>query len=906
MSNSSTQQNERTHLPDPATASAEELLRYLAVDPDTGLGGREADRRRDRAGTQPLFSTTARSFSKCLLAVLREPVLWIMLAITLIALFFNRVGLGLTCFAFTAGHAFLCAWLLRRAERIDGAMQKAYDAPLPRVLRSGRLCRVGAEAVVPGDILIIYAGDLIPADCRLLRTERFSVSERELDAKHADRPARRLDKDADGIPEDTGSPRFSPVNMVFAGAVAESGFAVAVVTAVGSDTHLGALMGTIRPAHGIRRPASAQVTSRVYTVISLTLAVLIIPLVAVGIFRLGDRNDFFDIFLSALAVATLCLCEHTVVKMAYLSAVIRRDAALMRDRINAAEIRSETEAERLCTMTDLLLLGSAALHDGKAHPVELWTGGRRHRCDEPDVDEDAEAVVELLFLWHHGRAALPSSAAGAEQGTDAVLETVVPILCDWAQTDTEALLLKYKDICPERGGVSATVSTAGGHRRLAVAVTDDAGRIDSDAFAEARLEAASEGLSMLFLTVAEISDTSRGRETVRALLTYAPHTSPKNAGWIKSLEAAGIRVAALSADSSAASARAMKACGLCDRYPVDTSDGTERAIADRIHGGLRAFVGCSDQEIEECIRALQAEGRVVGVLSVDARDIAHLHRADVAITCAPSAYAAAESDFARPTELVGPAVADGLPMSDRAADPGRRRADVVVRRASAVGGGLGGVRTALLAADRTKTALDTASAYLILANALRLWAVILAFSFGLLPIPAPLLLFSGLGVDTLVLFAISRVPMASAPAPRRTMTDGLEHPWYTHRIGLIALAASSALPWVVAFVARLNGAGFDDGVSGYALSGYALLCFAAQQMAIYLAVRPRRDARGQRLTDRSSVFTVLALALIYVGSLAFALGAGLHPLYALLIPPIPAALYMAAQAVITRFFGHRS
>ena len=65
--------------PDPATATQEELFSYLAVDPTTGLSGREADRRRDRAATRPLFTTTARPFSRCLMATLREPVLWIML-----------------------------------------------------------------------------------------------------------------------------------------------------------------------------------------------------------------------------------------------------------------------------------------------------------------------------------------------------------------------------------------------------------------------------------------------------------------------------------------------------------------------------------------------------------------------------------------------------------------------------------------------------------------------------------------------------------------------------------------------------------------------------------------------------------------------------------------------------------
>ena len=890
MSNPSTEHAPNTgRRPDPATATREELLTYFAVDPAKGLGGREADRRRDRSVARPLFGTTARSYRNCVLSALREPILWIMLAISIIALFFGREAIGIVCLTLTVAHILLCAYFSHRAARVDATMQRAYDAPLARVLRSGRICRVGAEAVVEGDILVIYQGDLVPADCRLLRTDGFAVRERELDATNPDRPTRYLEKDADAQATHTDTMRVSPSNMVYAGAIAEAGFAVAVAVAVGADTHVGSLLSDIRPAHGTRIPTAQKVMAKVASICSVALVILLIPLVALGILTLGDKHDFFDIFLSALALCTLGVCELTVSKLAYLTATVRRDAALARDAVNRADVRATADTERLVAMTDLLLLDTSALDDGVPHPVGLWKNGVAYECDTPDADAEAAVAVEQLYLWQYGRATLPTYENATERWLDETVRTLVPPLCEWAETDTEALLVKYKDIRLEDGGVSAIIPTVTGNRRIRITVTDDADALPAslaEETADAAREARESGLSILYVVVADMS----GEGSICSMLTYAPHTCLKTAGWIKSMEAAGIRVSVLLQGRDPESLRTLRASGLCDRYPADppTSD---RRIADRIAGGLRAFVGCDDREITACIRDLQADGRTVGVLSVEAEHISHLNAADVAFTCAPSAYAVAETGFLRPVQDHAPAMPDGLADSVRATDLCRRRANVIVRRTSREGGGLGGVRTALLTADRTRQALSATSAYLFLANALRLLAVLLSFAFGLVPIPAPFLMISGWVVDTLVLLFFARMPANDTPAPRRDMTEGLDRPWYVHRARLICLGVTAALPWIVAFVARLMAADVGEG-----LGGYALLCLVAQQTAVYLSLRPRRK-------DRAATSALLTLVLIYVGALAAALGMGLHPLYAILIPPVPALLYLAIATVLRRLEG---
>ena len=70
---------------DPATATVEELLSYLAVDPAVGLSPKEAERRLEKSTAKPLFGTPPRTFGSCLGQTLREPALWLLLAVGIIS-----------------------------------------------------------------------------------------------------------------------------------------------------------------------------------------------------------------------------------------------------------------------------------------------------------------------------------------------------------------------------------------------------------------------------------------------------------------------------------------------------------------------------------------------------------------------------------------------------------------------------------------------------------------------------------------------------------------------------------------------------------------------------------------------------------------------------------------------------
>ncbi len=884
---------------DPAAASIEETLAKLSADQVNGLSLKEAERRRAASLASPLYANAAPRPRALLARAFREPVLWLQLAVSVIVLCFDRVFLGLVCLALAGGHAALSAWLGIRGARIDAAMQ-ASDAPLCRVLRGRRIIRVGVAGIVKGDILLFYPGDMIPADCRLLRTHGFSVSEQAL-AAGEERQTRILQKDADAVP-DAAVSHYSPVNMVYAGGVVEAGSALAVVTAVGSETHLGALIGTVRPAHAGRVPTPAKTAAKRLSLYNLLLVFLIVPVIALGIITLGDRYNFLDIFLSALSLISLTLTEHLMLKAAYVCAVLRRDAATERDESATADIKSAFDIEKLTRMTDLFLVGAAALHDGSAHPLTLHVGDRSYRCDHPEADETAAEIVDLFYVYSCGRAALPAADGNAAR-LMADLSVLLPALCEWAETDTEALGVRIKEMRPEPDGASGIFPAADGNRRITVRLVTDFEALPKTAATDdlyrAFREAVRLGERVLFLVTNGGEGDGEGR--VRAMLTYAPATCRKTAGVIQSMERAGIRVAAFSRTASDENLRLYAEAGLTGTCPADAAALGRLPVARRLDEGCRAFEGCSEEYIRAAVDALRAEGRTVAVLSVDAQDMALLNAADLALTCMPASFAATEADnpymdmfsawlVTGTAPLDGP---DGLPDGLMATDLCRRRADVLVRRVSATGGGVIGVRRALLAADHVKATVDRTFRYLLLSQTVRTVITALALCLGLTPLPAAALLLAGLLVDTVVTVALTRLPTAEAPTPRGVGPTVPENLLRENLRRIIIAAVSAAVPCLTAAICRFCGMDFGADPAYFALLCQYVLPFVIFRFGV---------VRGAR-RDRTSFFVGFGLILCYVAAVAVALGAGLALLWSLVLPLVSPILYMALTAVFDRPSG---
>src|SRR5664279_4117797 len=166
-----------------------------------------------------------------------------------------------------------------------------------QVRRDGGLYELDAADLVPGDVVVIEAGDRVPADGRLLQVIALEVQEATLTGE-----SEPIAKDTAAV-ADSDAPLADRIDMVFMNTVVTRGRAVFVVTTTGRGTQMGAIAGLLAGAKSERTPLQRQIDQLARTLTALAGAVVLVVFV-LGMLR---GQSFSALFLTAvsLAVATI-------------------------------------------------------------------------------------------------------------------------------------------------------------------------------------------------------------------------------------------------------------------------------------------------------------------------------------------------------------------------------------------------------------------------------------------------------------------------------------------------------------------------------------------------------------------------------------------------------------------------
>lgn len=184
-----------------------------------------------------------------------------------------------------------------KAEAAVEALRKL-AAPKSRVLRDGAVTEIEGQRIVPGDILVLEAGDYVPADARLLTVSQLSADEAPLTGESLP------------VAKNTGivqasAPLAERQNMVFAGTAISSGSARAVVTATGMQTEIGRIAGLLADTEVTQTPLQARLEEVGSKLLILSLA--IVGIVALLGFYHGYK--WLDIVLTAISLAVAAIPE---------------------------------------------------------------------------------------------------------------------------------------------------------------------------------------------------------------------------------------------------------------------------------------------------------------------------------------------------------------------------------------------------------------------------------------------------------------------------------------------------------------------------------------------------------------------------------------------------------------------
>jgi Mg2+-importing ATPase len=229
----------------------EELIRRLGTAP-AGLAAREAARRLEQYGPGSLKAAPRPSPVKLLLGQFRSPIIIVLiLAACLSVALGDRIdSVLILLIVFVSG--LLGFWQEKGAQDAVGKLLSLVQVK-STVLRDGREQEVPMDRAVPGDIVVLYAGEGVPGDCLLLESHNLFVNESALTGE-----AFPVEKETGPVPADT--PLARRRNAVFMGTHIVSGTGRALVVHTGRATEFGRISGRLereRPAtefeRGIRR-----------------------------------------------------------------------------------------------------------------------------------------------------------------------------------------------------------------------------------------------------------------------------------------------------------------------------------------------------------------------------------------------------------------------------------------------------------------------------------------------------------------------------------------------------------------------------------------------------------------------------------------------------------------------------
>ena len=392
-----------THKPTVATATPDESVPVWhrldaaqaaagqGTDPAHGLDAAEAATRLARHGENRLAEKPPRSKWLAFLDQFRSLLILVLIGAAALAGAIGDLKDAVVILAVVLFNAVLGFWQEHRAEATLAALKKMLS-PVARVKRGGQVEELAAAQLVPGDLVMLEAGDRVPADGRLLACHSVEIDEAALTGE-----SHPVAKDAERTVA-AESPLAERVNMAYMNTVVTRGRAELLVTATGMATEMGRLSGMLAQAEAGPTPLQVQLD-----VLGRRLA-LIAGIVIALIFALGwaRGEPLVQIVLTSIALAVAAIPEG-------LPAVVTVTLAIGMHRMaqHRAIVKKLAAVETLgCTTvicsdkTGTLTMNQMTARAVACQGLRLAVSGEGYAAAGAIAAPDGEAPPEMQRLLH--------------------------------------------------------------------------------------------------------------------------------------------------------------------------------------------------------------------------------------------------------------------------------------------------------------------------------------------------------------------------------------------------------------------------------------------------------------------------------------------------------------------------
>ena len=400
----------------------EAVLEHFSTTPE-GLSSQEAQQRLERDGKNKLDAPPGKSLLRRFFEQLTDPMIIILLAAAAISGVLAVVegesfADVIIILAVVIINAVLGVYQESKAEKAIEALQEM-SAATSKVLRDGKIVTIHSEDLVVGDVVVLEAGDAVPADGRLIHNASLKIEEAALTGESV--PVTKF-IDTINLAEGTNDvPLGDRKNMVYMGSTVVYGRGMAVITATGMDTEMGKIADALVKAEEGQTPLQIKLSqlSKLLTWLVLGICVVIF---AVQILRAGGFGFevALDSFMVAVSLAVAAIPEGLaavvtvvlsigVTNMSKRNAIIRRLTAV--ETLGCAQIicsdKTGTLTQNKMTVVDFFGDDERKL----ASAMALCCDAELNAADGAVTGEPTEAA---LVVWAN-KLDLPKPELKAQQ-----------------------------------------------------------------------------------------------------------------------------------------------------------------------------------------------------------------------------------------------------------------------------------------------------------------------------------------------------------------------------------------------------------------------------------------------------------------------------------------------------------
>jgi P-type Mg2+ transporter len=617
------------------SGGVDEALTRLESRP-AGLKPEEAEERLKRYGPNVLASEKRRGFVADILSRAKDPLVIQLLVICAVSFGMGdlRAGIVVACMIFIS--VFLGYFQERRSGDAAEKLKLMVQASAV-VLRDGKQAELPISDVVPGDVVVLAAGSIVPADMRIVEAKDFFVTQAALTGESM--PVEKASVAAAataGTPAAANESAFDLVNACFQGSTVISGSGKGVAVNTGMRTFLGRVAADLAGAKGLT-DFDRGIASFVRLMVRFMLVMVGVTFLAVGI----TKGDWIEALLFGLSVAvgltpemlpmivTVCLSKGAVF-MSRKKVIVKKLKAIQ--NLGAMDILC-TDKTGTITQDRVVLERHVDVTNRPSEDVlryawmnSYYQTGLRNLLDESilsnedlDVERSLRKVDEIPFDFTRKRMSVIVAYEGdhvliCKGSVEAVFDA-----CDRYQVDEDVLPLidiVRQDILEEYASLSSQ-----GYRVLAIAYRE-------------------------FETTREtFSATDESGLILLGYLAFFDPPKDSAAKALTSLAGHGVRAKVLTGDNELVTAKICRDVGFAEAKVItgrelDAMDEAAFAAAALEHD---LFARLTPSHKERLVLALRKSGHVVGFMGDGINDAAAMRVADVGISVDSAVDVAKES-----------------------------------------------------------------------------------------------------------------------------------------------------------------------------------------------------------------------------------------------------------------------